>query len=81
MKYTRKVFALMKLLNSPAQRMTNCFVLTSLSFDANLGPPGQVKDKRDIVSPTRQPQDKISIPEYRDEVARLNVGSERDVAS
>jgi hypothetical protein len=47
-----KLFTLKKLLNPPAPRMACCFVLTGISFDASLGPPGEVKDKIDVVAPT-----------------------------
>ena len=50
MKY--EPFTLKKLLNPPAPRMRSCLVFTGISFDANLGPPGEVKDKRDAVAPT-----------------------------
>ena len=50
MKY--KTFALKKLLNPPTPGMTSCLVLTGISFDPSLGPSGEVKDKRGVVSPT-----------------------------
>ena len=50
MKY--KLFTLNKLLNPAAPRMSSCLVFTGISFDASLGPPGEVKDKRDAVAPT-----------------------------
>ena len=50
MKY--KIFTLQKLSNPPAPRMTSCLVLAVISFDASLVPAGEVKDKRDLVTPT-----------------------------
>ena len=40
------------MLNTPTPKMRSCLVFTDISFDASLGPPGEVKGKRDAVAPT-----------------------------